>query len=120
MTFFCFTYNEPTVVLWNSFAFFNFKFDFFWNFIFIISNCRHEAWVCSRVAVTTNETGESTTSKSLIDHFSTNRAKYIVKSGVLEQGMVDHYMIYAVRKIMLGGSEEKSKNHRVSCPKKLL
>ena len=53
----------------------------------------------TRVAVTTNETGESTTSKSLIDHFSTNRAKYIVKSGVLEIGMVDHYMIYAVRKI---------------------
>ena len=53
----------------------------------------------TRVAVTTNETGESTTSKSLIDHFSTNRAKYILKSGVVELGIVDHYMIYAVRKI---------------------
>ena len=75
----------------------------------------------TRVAVTTNETGESTTSKSLIDHFSTNRAKYIVKSGVLEIGMVDHYMIYAVRKINAWRlKRKKSKNHRVSCPKKLL
>ena len=62
----------------------------------------------ARVAVTTNETGESTTSKSLIDHFSTNRAKYIVKSGVLELGMVDHYMIYAVRKINAWRLKRKS------------
>ena len=53
----------------------------------------------TRVAVTTDETGEHSTSKSLIDHFSTNRAKCIVKSGVLQLGMVDHYMIYAVRKV---------------------
>ena len=53
----------------------------------------------TRVAVTTDETGEHSTSKSLIDHFSTNRAKYIVKSGVVQLGMVDHYMIYAVRKV---------------------
>ena len=50
----------------------------------------------TRIAVTTNETGESTTSKSLMDHFSTKRAKYIVKCGALEQGMADHY---AVREI---------------------
>ena len=75
----------------------------------------------TRVAVTTNETGESITSKSLIDHFSTNRAKYIVKSGVLELGMVDHYMIYAVQKINAWRLKRKSpKNHRVSCTKKLL
>ena len=53
----------------------------------------------TRVAVITNETGESTTCKSLIDHFSTNRAKYIVKSIVLQLGMVNDYLIYAVRKI---------------------
>ena len=53
----------------------------------------------TRVAVTTDETGEHSTSKSLIDHFSTNRVKYIVKSGVVQLGMVDHYMIYAVRKV---------------------
>ena len=53
----------------------------------------------TRVAVTTDETGKHSTSKSLIDHFSTNRAKYIVKSGVVQLGMVDHYMIYAVRKV---------------------
>ena len=52
-----------------------------------------------RVAVTTDEIGENSTSKSLIGHFSTNRAKYIVKSGVVQLGMVDHYMIYAVRKV---------------------
>ena len=52
----------------------------------------------SRVAVVTNETGEHSTSKSLIDHFSTNRAKYISKSGVVQLGMVDHYMIHVVHK----------------------
>ena len=36
---------------------------------------------------------------SLIDYFSTNRPQYILKSGLLELGMVDHYMIYAVRKV---------------------
>ena len=35
----------------------------------------------------------------MIAHFSTNRPQYILKSGVLEQGMVDHYMIYAERKV---------------------
>ena len=42
---------------------------------------------------------QHSTSKSLVDHFSTNRAKYIVKSGFVQLGMVDHYMIYAVRKL---------------------
>ena len=51
------------------------------------------------VAVTTDGTGEDSTSKSLIDHLSTNRAKYIVKSGVVQLGMLGHYMIYAVRKL---------------------
>ena len=54
----------------------------------------------TRIAVTTDEAaGEHSTSKSLIDHFSTNRAKYIVMSGVVKLGMVDHHMLYAVRKV---------------------
>ena len=53
----------------------------------------------TRVVVTSDETGKHCTSKSLIDHFSTDRAKYIVKSSVVQLGMVDHYMIYAVRKV---------------------
>ena len=53
----------------------------------------------TRVAVTSKETGELSTSKSLIDHFPTNRPQHILKSGVLEIGMADHYTSYAVRKV---------------------
>ena len=52
-----------------------------------------------RVAVTSKATGKLSTSKSLIDHFSTNISQCILKSGALELGMVDHYMIYAVLKV---------------------
>ena len=39
------------------------------------------------------------TSKTLIGHFSTNKQKYILSSRVLRSGMVDHYMIYAIRNV---------------------
>ena len=39
------------------------------------------------------------TSKTLIDHFSTTRKQYISEVGVLELGMVDHYLLYGVRKV---------------------
>ena len=38
-------------------------------------------------------------SKTLIDHFSTNKPKYILKVDTIETGMVDHYMMYGIRKI---------------------
>ena len=43
--------------------------------------------------------GASHTSKTLIDHFATNRPNYILRASVLKLGMVDHYLIFAVRKI---------------------
>ena len=36
---------------------------------------------------------------TLIDHFSTNKPRYILSSGVIKSGMVDHFMIYAIRKV---------------------
>ena len=39
------------------------------------------------------------TSKTLIDHFATNRPNYILRANVLRLGMVDHYLIFAIRKI---------------------
>ena len=53
----------------------------------------------TRVAVTTNERNEQDISKTLIDHFSTNSPKYILKADVLELGMVDHYLVYGIRKV---------------------
>ena len=43
--------------------------------------------------------GAPHTSKTLIDHFATNRPDYILRASVLKLGMVDHYLIFAVRKI---------------------
>ena len=53
----------------------------------------------TRVAVTTNEQNEQKTTKTLIDHFSTTSPRYILRADVLRIGMVDHYMVYGVRKI---------------------
>ena len=51
------------------------------------------------MAVATTEQGEQRVSKSLIDHFSTSSSKYILEAGVLETGMVDHYLVYGVKKV---------------------
>ena len=53
----------------------------------------------TRVAIKTSDNGTKRISKSLIDHFSTSNARYILKADVLETGMVDHYLIYGIRKI---------------------
>ena len=53
----------------------------------------------TRIAITPTENQRRIVSKSLLDHFSTNRAKYIKRSGILELGMVDHFLIFAVRKV---------------------
>ena len=53
-----------------------------------------------RVAATTSSNnGEISTSKTIIDHFSTNRPKFISYSGVIKLGMTDHYMIFGIRKL---------------------
>ena len=53
----------------------------------------------TRVAVRATKESEHHTSQTLIDHFSTNKPKFFLSSGVLKSGMVDHYMIYAIRKV---------------------
>ena len=53
----------------------------------------------TRIAITSTENQRKIASKSLLDHFSTNRAKYIKRSGILELGMVGHFLIFAVRKV---------------------
>ena len=53
----------------------------------------------TRVAVTTNEQNEQKITKTLIDHFSTMSPRYILRADVLRIGMVNHYMVYGVRKI---------------------
>ena len=52
----------------------------------------------TRGAVTTALNGEKRISKSLIDHFSTSNPKSILKTDMLETGMVDHYMVDGIRK----------------------
>ena len=54
----------------------------------------------TRVAATTSSNnGEISTSKTIIDHFSTNRPNFISYSGVIKLGMTDHYMILGIRKL---------------------
>ena len=52
----------------------------------------------TRVA-TQEKDGIQHSSKTLIDHFATNSPNYILRANVLKLGMVDHYLIFAVRKI---------------------
>ena len=53
----------------------------------------------TRVAISNGVNEQSQISHSLIDHFSTNKRKYVLESGVLATAMVDIYMIYAIRKV---------------------
>ena len=46
-----------------------------------------------------NERNEQRTTKTYINHFSTARPKRISKADVLLIGMVDHYMVYGIRKV---------------------
>ncbi len=63
----------------------------------------------TRVAVTTNENREQNVSKTLIDHFSTTNPNNIQKADVFELGMVDHYLVYGIRKINAGESKTRNK-----------
>ena len=49
--------------------------------------------------MTHTDDGDPTVSKTLIDHFSTNKPNYILNVDIIETGMVDHYMIYGMRKV---------------------
>ena len=60
-----------------------------------------------RVDVTVTKENEHYASKTLIDHFSTNKQMYFLSSRVIKLGMVHHYMIYAVRKVNAWRSRAK-------------
>ena len=68
---------------------------------FIYSKFQLEQLIRSytRVAVTHTDDGYPTVSKTLIDHFSTNKPDYILNVDIIETGMVDHYMINGIRKV---------------------
>ena len=53
----------------------------------------------ARVAATTALNGETRIGKSLIDHFSTSNPKYILKTDIHDARMVDHYLVYGIRKV---------------------
>ena len=53
----------------------------------------------TRVATKTNSNGETNTTKTVIDHFSTNRPNFISCSGVIKIGTTDHYMVFRIRKL---------------------
>ena len=46
-----------------------------------------------------NKDGKTIVTKSLIDHFATNREKYIIKTDIIKSSMVDHYLIIGTRKV---------------------
>ena len=54
----------------------------------------------TRVAITTTEPGEQEVSKTLIDNFSSTNPKYIIDADLMEIRMVEHYLIYGIRKII--------------------
>ena len=77
----------------------------------IYSEYQLEHWIkrYTRVAITTTERGEQKVSKTLIDHFSSTNPKYIIEADVMEIGMVDHYLIYGIRKINAKRQKENIK-----------
>ena len=51
------------------------------------------------IVVTTEKDGVPHNCSTLIDHFATNRLNYMLRANVLKLGIVDHYLIFAVRKM---------------------
>ena len=49
--------------------------------------------------MTSNERNEQRTTKTLIDYFSATSPKRILRADVLRIGMVDHYIVYGMRKV---------------------
>ena len=63
----------------------------------------------TRVAVTSDERNEQRTMKMLIDHFSTTSPKRILRADALRIEMVDHYMVYGIRKVNAWRLKRKNK-----------
>ena len=53
----------------------------------------------TRVAFITSSSGNISTTRTVIDHFSTNRSSIISFIGVIKIDMTDHYMILGIRKL---------------------
>ena len=63
----------------------------------------------TRVAVAKTESGEQRTTSTLIDHFSSSHSKNITEADVIKTVMVDHYLMYGIRKINAWRSFESTK-----------
>ena len=61
----------------------------------------------TRVASKRNSEGKTIITKSLINHFATNRERHILKSEVIKIGMVDRYLIIGARKINAWRTRQK-------------
>ena len=52
-----------------------------------------------RAAINEGSSEHFQISHKFIDHFSTNKGKHILESGVLETAIVHHYMVHAIRNV---------------------
>ena len=66
--------------------------------------------VYTRITINKEANEQSRLIHSLVDHFSTNKRKYTLEPGVLETAMVDHCMVYAIRKANAWRSNTKHEN----------
>ena len=70
----------------------------------------------TRIVSITNGEGKTIMPQSLIDHFATNREKYILKTDIIKSAMVDYYLIFGTRKVntwrICKGRKKLSKHDR--------
>ena len=64
----------------------------------------------TRVFSTTSSSGETRTTKTIIDHVATNRPSYISLAGVIKVGITDHYMVSCIRKLNAKSKIRKLQN----------
>ena len=64
----------------------------------------------TRASSTTSSSGETRTTKTLIDHVATNRPSYISLAGVIKVGITDHYMVCCIRKLNAKSKIRKLQN----------
>ena len=53
----------------------------------------------TRIASKRNRESKIIVTKTLMEHFATNRENYFLKTEIIKLGMVDHYLIGRTRKV---------------------
>ena len=64
----------------------------------------------SRESSATSSSGETRTTKTLIDHVATNRPSHISLTGVVKVSITDHYMVCCIRKLYAKSKIRKLQN----------